>query len=84
MIMNQISLFNAKNKLSALVQEVEQGGEVTITRRGKAVAKLVQISPPAQPGEAVQRLRALRARIAEHGEALSLDELKALRDEGRR
>lgn len=82
--MDQVSVFDAKNKLSALLQQVERGGEVTITRRGKAVAKLVPAGPSTRALDAVQRLRALRESIAARGGRLSVAELKALRDEGRR
>lgn len=33
--MNEVGAFEAKNKLSALLDEVEQGAEITITRRGR-------------------------------------------------
>ena len=36
-----IGAFEAKNRLSELLQLVENGEEVTITRHGKAVARLV-------------------------------------------
>ena len=39
--MHEIGAFEAKNKLSALLDRVEQGEEITITRRGKPVARLV-------------------------------------------
>lgn len=39
--MREVGVFEAKNKLSALLDEIEHGGEVTITRHGKAVARLV-------------------------------------------
>ena len=51
----EVSTFEAKNRLSALLAEVERGVEVTITRRGVPVAKLV----PAGPG--FDRARARRA-----------------------
>jgi len=82
--MDQVSVFDAKNKLSALLQRVERGGEVTITRRGKAIAKLVPAGPFTRAQGAVQRLRALRAGIAARDSRFSPEELKALRDEGRR
>ena len=41
----QVSTFEAKNKLSALLAEVARGGEVTITRRGVPVARLVPTGP---------------------------------------
>jgi prevent-host-death family protein len=39
--MHTVGVFEAKNRLTALLDEVEQGGEVLITRRGKPVAKLI-------------------------------------------
>jgi prevent-host-death family protein len=39
--MRQIGAFEAKNKLGTLLDWVESGEEVIITRRGKAVARLV-------------------------------------------
>lgn len=39
--MREVGLFEAKNKLSALLDEVENGEEVIITRRGRRVARLV-------------------------------------------
>ena len=39
--MLEVALFEAKNKLSGLLDEVATGKQVTITRHGKAVARLV-------------------------------------------
>lgn len=39
--MKQIPLFEAKNRLSAVVHEVETGGPMTLTRHGRPVAVLV-------------------------------------------
>lgn len=43
--MNEIGAFDAKNRLGALLDRVEHGEEIVITRRGKPVAKLVPIGP---------------------------------------
>ena len=53
--MREIGAFEAKNKLGPLLDWVESGEEVIITRRGKAVARLV----PAEPG--FDRAKARRA-----------------------
>lgn len=83
--MDTVNLFDAKNRLSALVDQVEEGQEVTITRRGKPVARLVPVAPQSEQGRnAVEKLRALRDSIARRGETFTWDELKAYRDEGRR
>ena len=83
--MDTVNLFDAKNRLSALVDQVEVGQEITITRRGKPVARLVPVEDQREQGrKAVSKLRALRQAIADRGETFGWDELKAYRDEGRR
>lgn len=81
--MDYFSVFDAKNKLSALLDQVERGREVVITRRGKAVARLVPAGEDVRPLAAVEKLRALRNSIAARGERLPWSELKTYRDEGR-
>ena len=56
--MDTVSLADAKAHLSALIDRVEAGETVTITRRGKEVARL---SPPVRPREQIdpEELRAL-------------------------
>ena len=51
--MREIGAFEAKNRLSELLQRVERGEEVVITRRGRAVAKLVPALP--RPGGSAAR-----------------------------
>jgi prevent-host-death family protein len=80
----EVSVFDAKNRLSALLDQVERGDEIAITRRGKVVAKLVPSVSVGRPRAAAERLRALRQAIAARGTALSWEELKRYRDEGRR
>jgi prevent-host-death family protein len=41
-----VGIFEAKAKLSELVGRAERGSEITITRNGKAVARLVPIARP--------------------------------------
>ena len=43
--MREIGAFEATNKLGTLLNWVENGEEVLITRRGKAVARLVPAAP---------------------------------------
>jgi prevent-host-death family protein len=79
--MRAIGSFEAKNKLSALLDQVELGVEITITRRGKAVARLV----PAEPG--FDRKKAKRAadglRQASKGVMLRGLKIKDLINQGR-
>jgi prevent-host-death family protein len=80
--MHEIGAFEAKNKLSALLERVERGEEILITRRGKPVAKLVPATPIA--GGAAAREAA--DRILERSRSVTLGGLKIkdLITEGRR
>jgi prevent-host-death family protein len=82
--MQEFSVFDAKNKLSALLDQVERGDQVAITRRGKVVAMLVPATSSGRAQAAAERLRALRQTIAGRGIALRWEELKRYRDEDRR
>jgi prevent-host-death family protein len=80
----EIGAFEAKNKFGQLLDWVASGEEVTITRHGKEVARLV----PAKPGFNRDEARAAVRRIRERAEQLKLGsfdwtEWKAFRNEGR-
>jgi len=85
-----IGLFEAKTHLSELVARVEAGDEIVITRHNKPVAKLVPISSEISPELYQQRLQALAElqdigrEIAAQGGPITVDEILAWRDEGRR
>jgi prevent-host-death family protein len=57
--MKHVGIFEAKTHLSSLLGEVERGGEVTITRHGKPVARLVQARVEVSPEEVEKRLAAI-------------------------
>lgn len=83
--MDEIGLFEAKNKLSELVDRAERGEEVVITRRGRPVAKLVPLAPKRD----VEKARAAVKRIRELAKEMNLtsttwEDWKKLRDEGRK
>ena len=82
--MREVGAFEAKNKLGQLLDLVERGEEVMITRHGKEVARLI----PARPTRSREQARAALRRIRERAEARKLGpfdwaEWKAYRDEGR-
>lgn len=65
--MTSIALFDAKNRLSELIDRVQAGEEFVITRRGKEVARLALPtgSEAAQrAGDAVTSLRASRQGVS--------------------
>ena len=59
--MEAVSLADAKTRLSELVARVEAGETVSITKRGKPVARLVAETPERKPidFEAMRRARAM-------------------------
>jgi len=59
--LKQVNMHDAKTHLSRLVEEVEGGREIVISRAGKPAVKLVPIVRP-QPGKRV--LGTLRGKIA--------------------
>jgi prevent-host-death family protein len=78
-----IGTFEAKTNLSALLDRVEQGEEITITRRGKPVAKLVSAVARPDRSEARAAVERMRARAKRNQGKFDWNEWKTLRDEGR-
>jgi len=82
--MREIGAFAAKNTLGSLLDEVERGEEVVITRHGRPVARLVPLSARAGRSQALAAMERIRARAAGLGLGrLSWEALKADRDAGR-
>jgi prevent-host-death family protein len=81
-----IGAYDAKTRLSELLDRVEKGEQIVITRHGKPIARLVPEGghDKAAAHAAVARFRALRAELAATGVDFSDAEIRALRDEGRR
>ena len=82
--MRAVGAFEAKNTLGRLLDEVERGGEIVITRRGKEVARLVPAQATHSRAEAREALQRIRGR-AERGKLgrFVWSEWKSYRDEGR-
>jgi prevent-host-death family protein len=81
-IMREVGAFEAKTHLSELIAAVEAGETVTITRRGRAVARLMPVvDAGASRAAAAERIHALRAGLKG---TLSAADLLSARDEGRR
>ena len=77
----QVPTFEAKNRLSALLAEVARGVEVTITKRGVPVAKLVPAAPSFDREKARRAASGLRE--ASRGATLGGIKIKDLVNEGR-
>lgn len=79
--MREVGAFEAKNKLGTLLDWVERGEEVLITRHGKAVARLVPAAPSFDRAKARQAARGLLE--ASRGVKLGGLKIKELINEGR-
>ena len=79
--MREVALYEAKNKLSGLLDQVEVGEEFVITRHGKAVARLSPIKPAFDRAKAKQAAEALLE--ARKGVTLGGLSIKELVNEGR-
>lgn len=79
--METVGAFEAKTHLAEILDRVERGESLTITRHGKPIAQLVPVATPQQRS----RMEAIRE-LREFGKGHRLDGLK-IRDligEGRR
>jgi prevent-host-death family protein len=75
--MRQVTVAEAKAQLSSLLDEVESGHPVVITRRGKAIAELV---PRLAVRDLLPQLQALRDSLPDQATS-SVETMRALRDE---
>jgi prevent-host-death family protein len=80
--MKQIDAAAAESRFSVLLEEVEGGDTVVITRAGKPIARLV-------PDQEVTREEALRAmaeieEMRKRAPRVTVEEILAWRDEGRK
>ncbi|MCM2255334.1 MAG: type II toxin-antitoxin system prevent-host-death family antitoxin [Vicinamibacteria bacterium] len=77
--MSTIGAYEAKTHLPALLERVERGEQFTITRHGKAIARLVPLGdPPQDASRLVDELRQIRS-----GARLRGLSVRKLRDTGR-
>ena len=80
--MREIQASEAKTHLPRLLDEVERGETLIITRHGRAIARIVPEvdGQQAKINEAVEAIRSLRLRTGR----IEVDELLSARDEGRK
>ena len=79
--MREVGAFEAKNTLGTLLDMVEHGEEVVITRRGKPVARLIR--EPGRQDRTAALAAAERIVANRKGRTLGGLKIKDLIDEGR-
>ena len=80
--MREVGAFEAKNTLGALLDLVQQGEEVVITRHGKPVARLVQEKEHSDARDRARRAAETIARLSQ-GPTLGGHSIKSLIEEAR-
>ncbi len=84
--MREVGAFEAKTHLSALLESVQLGEHITITKRGKPVAQLMPVNQASirDRAELASRIKKLRGRIATEGGMFTTRDILSARDEGRK
>ena len=79
----EIGAFEAKNKLGMLLDRVEDGEQIIITRHGKPIARLVPNATRIDKQQARAALERIRARAGNLKGTFDWVAVKADRDAGR-
>jgi prevent-host-death family protein len=80
-VMRTVGLFEAKQKLSELVERASEGEQIGITRRGKLAAVIVPARPEMSMEEAFARIDQIRSKVKPLPKGMTIKDLIA---EGRR
>lgn len=89
-----VGAFEAKTKFSELLDRVERGEEVVVTRHGKTVARIIpevlrdaeaeRKAREAKAAEVLAAIACVRERLRANGVNFSFEDIVSARDEGRR
>lgn len=81
MDMREVQVSDAKARLAQLLDDVERGATIVITRHGRAIARLIPEVDrrQAEIDQAIEELMAMRRKMPR----VSADEIRAMIDEGR-
>jgi prevent-host-death family protein len=81
-MIREIQASEAKTHLPQLLDEVERGETLIITRHGRAIARIVPEADRRQEeiDRAIEQIRAIRKRTG----SITVEELQSSRDEGRK
>ena len=90
--MQTVPVHQAKDRFSSLLQAVEEGDEIVITRHGKKIARIVKVTEAAPDEamreqlrrEAIAELEAYQARAQVKPAIEGYSDWKSLRDAGRK
>ncbi len=78
--MQKVNVREARERIGLLIDAVEAGEEVVITRRGRPVAQMVSMNDGGRAGRRFPDRRAFRAKLPPARET-AVDIVRGLRDE---
>jgi prevent-host-death family protein len=83
--MKSVGSYEAKTHLPRLLSEVEKGERITITRRGRPIARIVpaEEQPVRDVASVIREFRAYSQQQACTRRKLSIGEIKEMTEEGR-
>ncbi len=81
--MLEIAVMDAQDTLGAMLDRVEGGEEILLTRHGKPIARLVPTRVPIDRERMAAAMEVIRKQAAEAKIPFDWEELKRDRDEGR-
>ena len=81
-----VGAYDAKTRLSELLDRVEKGEQIVITRHGRPIARLIPEGghDVAAALAALDRITARRKALAARGIRVTQADIRAMREEGRR
>jgi len=81
--MLKIGAFEAKNTFGNLLERVQRGEEIIITRHGQPVARLVPNTPKIDENQVQAALQRIRDRANAQPAGFDWDAIREARDKGR-
>lgn len=86
--MKRVAVEEAGAPVAEMLESVERGEEVVITRAGSPVARIVRAETPFDPEKArkaIEAVREFREHLVRKGvQPFTIEEILSLRDEGRK
>jgi prevent-host-death family protein len=79
-----VGAFEAKTKFSELLDRVERGEEVIVTRHGKQVARMTRPAQQKSSDDLLAEFKRVRARLKSEGASWTVEEIIKAKNEGRR
>jgi prevent-host-death family protein len=82
--MREITAAEAERDFGSILKEVEDGETILVSREGKAIARMTPVASPRYDSAEAKRALAKLAQIRARSSPVTIEEVLAWRDEGRK